>query len=68
MFYTKRHLDKTVRLAAKPRNYDKSHWWRTSTGAKSVLTETIGLAWVTCCFGSHQQGSYEEKWGERPQE
>jgi len=55
-------------IAAEPRNYDKSHWWRTSTGAKSVLTEAIGLAWVTCCFRPPQQGSHEEKWGGLPQE
>ena len=37
-------------LAAVPRNYDLAHWWRTSQGTKTVLDETLSLAWTTCCF------------------
>ena len=36
--------------AAVPRSYDLAHWWRTSQGTKSVLDETLSLAWTSCCF------------------
>ena len=50
-------------LSARPEDYDDQHWWRTSAGAKSVLEETIGLLWTTCCFYPGPPGSYEEMWG-----
>lgn len=51
-------------LSARPEGYDEQHWWRTSAGAKSVLGETIGLLWTTCCFHPGPPGSHEEMWGE----
>lgn len=37
-------------LAAPPAGYDPLRWWATSAGAKSVMGETIGVAWTRCCF------------------
>jgi hypothetical protein len=50
-------------LSARPLDYDERHWWRTSVGAKSVVTETIGLLWTICCFHPPPPGSHEEMWG-----
>jgi hypothetical protein len=52
-------------LAATPRNYDLEHWWQTSQGTKSVLDETLSLAWTACCFWPPEAGSHEER-GARP--
>lgn len=49
--------------ASFPADYDLRQWWKTSTGAKAVITEFIGLLWVKCCFHSGDQGSYQERWG-----
>ncbi len=49
--------------ASKPADYVLSSWWTTSVGAKSVITESIGLAWVACCFNPGSYGSQQEKWG-----
>lgn len=48
--------------AAAPQNFELTHWWRTSDGAKSVITELIGNAWVICCFKPGERGSHYEKW------
>jgi hypothetical protein len=32
-------------ISATPEDYEPERWWRTSEGAKSVLTEAIGWAW-----------------------
>ena len=50
-------------IAAQANGFDLQYWWRTSEGAKSVLTELIGLFWVTCCFEPGQHGTHQEKWG-----
>ena len=50
-------------IAGDPNGFELQHWWRTSEGAKSVLTESIGLLWTLCCFSSGEPGSYQEKWG-----
>lgn len=52
-------------LSAWPQEYDEHHWWRTSAGAKSVITEMISLLWTICCFQPGSPGSHEEMWGER---
>ena len=49
--------------ASKPNNYSLSAWWKTSDGAKSVLTEVAGMLWVTCCFDPGKYGSHQEMWG-----
>ncbi len=49
--------------ASRPENYNLNRWWQTSSGAKSVITEVIGVIWVTCCFTPGEHGSHQEKWG-----
>jgi hypothetical protein len=49
--------------ASSPENYNLDTWWQTSSGAKSVITEVVGMIWVTCCFNPGEQGSHQEKWG-----
>jgi hypothetical protein len=48
--------------AAPPPSYPPERWWRTTAGARSVLGEALGLAWVTCCFDPGPPGSRSEKW------
>jgi hypothetical protein len=52
-------------ISAQPKHYDSEHWWRSSEGAKSVVTEAIGWAWTACCFTPPARGSHEEQWGPR---
>jgi len=49
--------------AAKSIEYTLDNWWESSTGAKAVITETIGLIWVKCCFYPGEYQSHQEKWG-----
>jgi hypothetical protein len=49
-------------LASVPRDFDAQHWWRSSIGTKSVMGETLSLAWTTCCFWPPAPGSHEERW------
>ncbi len=49
--------------ASSPENYNLKTWWQSSSGAKSVITEVVGMIWVTCCFNPGEQGSHLEKWG-----
>jgi hypothetical protein len=51
--------------AAPPHGYDPEAWWRTTGGVKDVLAETIGWAYVACCFDPGPRGSHEERWGPR---
>ena len=37
-------------LATRAYEYDASAWWRSSAGAKRVIEEAVGFAWVACCF------------------
>jgi len=48
--------------AAVPQSFELTQWWKTSDGAKSVITELIGNAWVACCFHPGEPGSHYEKW------
>ncbi len=50
-------------LAATPKEYDPARWWRTSAGAKTVISEGLSLAWTKCCFWPGAPGSHEERWG-----
>ena len=36
--------------AAKTKEYKLDSWWKSSIGAKSVITEILGLTWMKCCF------------------
>jgi len=51
-------------IAGRPQEYSLDFWWRTSTGAKTTITEAIGLMWVTCCFYPGEYGSHQERWGQ----
>ena len=41
--------------------YDPQHWWRTSVGAKEVITESIAWLWTELFFDPGPPGSPEEK-------
>ena len=49
-------------LSSRPLDFDAEHWWRSSLGTKSVLGETLSLAWTTCCFWPPAAGSHAERW------
>jgi len=49
--------------AAKTTEYKLDNWWKSSIGAKAVITEAIGLTWVKCCFYPGEYQSHQEKWG-----
>ena len=51
-------------IAAPPQDYDLAHWWRHSGGARDVMTEAVGYAWMVCCFWPGPRGSHEELWAE----
>ena len=53
-------------FAAEFSEYDADVWWRTSTGARDVLDQAIGLLWVKCCFWPPPPGSHEERWSVLP--
>ena len=53
-------------LAARSSDYDADAWWRTSTGARDVLDQAIGLLWVTCFFRPPPPGSHDERWAGPP--
>ena len=58
-------LGKEVRvgvLAARPGDYDRKAWWRTSNGVESIVFQAIGLIWVQCCFWPGPPGSQQELW------
>ncbi len=50
-------------LSATPKEYDPARWWRTSSGAKTVIGEGLSLVWTKCCFWPGAPGSHEERWG-----
>lgn len=49
-------------LAAKPAEYEPDAWWRTSSGIESLILQSIGWAWVKCCFWPGPRGSKLERW------
>jgi hypothetical protein len=53
-------------LAAPPRYYDADNWWKSSNGAKTVIGESLALAWTVCCFRPPPPGSHVERWGPPP--
>jgi hypothetical protein len=44
--------------------YDPAHWWASSEGVRSVVTEAVGMAWTLCCFDPGPRGSEPEEWRE----
>ena len=55
-------------IAARFSEYDADAWWRTSTGARDVLDQVIGLLWVKCFFWPPPPGTHEERWAAPPRE
>lgn len=49
-------------LSSTPAQFDAQHWWTTSVGAESILSEALKLAWTQCCFWPPPPGSHEERW------
>jgi len=50
-------------IAAAPSRYEPAAWWRTSEGARAVLSETAAWAWVQLLFDPGARGSRQEQWG-----
>jgi len=53
-------------VAGTPYNADPLRWWTTSEATKSVMGETISLAWTACCFWPAPRGAHEEHWAVPP--
>lgn len=51
-------------LAARSGAYNPAAWWKTSVGAKTVLSETISLIWTRLFFRPGEPGSQAEAWGQ----
>ncbi len=51
-------------LSARPSTYEAESWWRTSLGAKTVLSETVSWVWTVLFFHPAPAGSEGEKWGD----
>ncbi len=49
-----------------PELYSPAAWWKSSAGAKDVLTEAIAWAWIACFFHPPPRGSYDEMSGSGP--
>lgn len=58
-----RSVDNMGIYASSPSNFQLATWWKTSEGAKTVITEMLGLVWVICFFEPAEPGSQQEKWG-----
>ncbi len=52
-------------IPANPDEYSVAYWWRSSAGVKALISETVGLAWMLCCFDPAEPGSAAELWGIR---
>lgn len=37
-------------IASVPADFDATHWWRSSDGAKTTMGEALSWAWTVCCF------------------
>jgi uncharacterized SAM-binding protein YcdF (DUF218 family) len=49
-------------LAARPVDYDPDVWWRSSSGAESIVFQSVGLLWVKLFFWPGAPGSQQELW------
>jgi uncharacterized SAM-binding protein YcdF (DUF218 family) len=50
-------------ISGRSEEYLLEAWWKTSAGAKAVISEIVGLVRVVCCFYPGEYQSHEEKWG-----
>ena len=53
-------------IASPPRAYDPDAWWRSSDGARAVLSELAGWLWARAIFDPGDPGSPRELWGPPP--
>ncbi|MEO7853431.1 MAG: hypothetical protein ABIR94_14435 [Rubrivivax sp.] len=53
-------------VAGAPQDVDMQRWWTSSDAAKTVMSESISLAWTLCCFWPPSSGSHEERWAVPP--
>jgi hypothetical protein len=44
-------------LAVGPEDYGEVHWWRSSTGAREVAEQAIGILWIKLFFNPLRQAS-----------
>lgn len=49
-------------LAARPVDYNPDVWWKSSSGAESIIFQSIGLLWVKLFFWPGPPGSQQELW------
>jgi hypothetical protein len=49
-------------LAARSSEYDPQAWWRSTSGARDVLDQTVAFLWVKLFFWPPPPGSHEERW------
>lgn len=40
--------------AAAPVDYELASWWRRSDGARDIIGEAVGYAWMVCCFSPRE--------------
>ena len=50
-------------IASAPRSFDSDAWWRSSDGARAVLSELAAWLWARMFFEPGQPGSSQELWG-----
>jgi hypothetical protein len=50
-------------IASAPRSYDPQAWWRSSDGARAVLSELAAWLWARLVFDPGPPGSLSEQWG-----
>ena len=50
-------------IASPPRSYDPGAWWRSSEGARAVLSELGAWLWARLSFDPGEPGSSLERWG-----
>lgn len=50
-------------LSARPSHYELGSWWRTSLGARDVITESVAWLWTELFFHPAPRGSHDEMWG-----
>ena len=54
-------------ISGAPTDYEPRTWWRTSGGGRKVVGELLAWTWVRLFFHPGTPGSWEEKWGPRPE-
>ena len=54
-------------IAGAPTGYEPRAWWRTNEGGRKVVGELLAWAWVRLFFHPGARGSWQEKWGPRPE-